>query len=123
MKLPVVKETQSHFPKEPKCPICGKRKVFEPHSFAVLSAGALLMNRKDDSGGPSDNMDGFLNIGWHGAHDSGEGEHREIGCYVDIFRDVFGGQANAYFCSTECLRTFLNECVDALEKRINQEEK
>ncbi len=29
-----------------------KKKVLEPHSFAILGGGALLMDRKDNSGGP-----------------------------------------------------------------------
>jgi hypothetical protein len=51
------------------------------------------MNRKDDSGGPDENMDGFLHIAWHGAHDGGEGKDREIGAMVEIARDVGGGNS------------------------------
>ncbi len=91
--------------------------------MAIISGGALLMNRKDDSGGPSGNLESYLNLSWHGAHDGGEGEDREIGLIMDIAQDVKGGQFDLYFCSTSCLREFLNSCVDELEKRIRKEKK
>ena len=119
--FPVVDGKRTHWPDKAVCPVCGEKKVFEPHSFAVLSAGALLMDREHDSGGMSDNLDGFLNLTWHGAHDGGQGEDPEIGCIVDIMRDAVGGQGEAYFCSTQCLRRFLNHSVDELERRMEQE--
>ena len=62
-------------------------------------------------------MDGFLHLSWHGAHDGGEGKDREIGAMVEIARDVRGGQFDLYFCSPKCLRSYLNYCVDVLEKK------
>jgi hypothetical protein len=118
LKLPVVKGKSNHWPKKPLCPICGNHKVFEPHSMAILAAGALLMDRAKDSGGPSDRLDGFLALHWHGAHDGGKGKVRDVYCAVDIIRDSVGGQADLYFCSTKCLRTFLNACVDELERKV-----
>jgi len=79
------------------------------------------MNREDDFGGPDDNMDGFLSITWHGAHDGGEGRDREIGASVQIAKDVRGGQFDLYFCSTKCLRSYLNFCVDELDKKIRKQ--
>ncbi|MCC5845476.1 MAG: hypothetical protein JJU05_14600 [Verrucomicrobia bacterium] len=121
LSLPVVEGKRTHWPEKAVCPMCAEKKVFEPHSFAVLSAGALLMDRKSDSGGMSDDLDGFLNLLWHGAHDGGQGGDREICCVVDIMRDVVGGQGEAYFCSIQCLRAFLNKCVDELENKVRKE--
>ena len=118
LKFPVVKGKSWHWPKKPLCPICGKNKVFEPHSMAILTAGAMLMDRAEDSGGPSNDLDGFLALHWHGAHNGGKGQHGDVFCGVDIIRDAFGGQADLYFCSTECLRKFLNACVDELAGKI-----
>jgi len=118
LKLPIIKDEETYWPSEPTCPICKKRNVLEPHSMAVLGVGALLMDRKNDSGGPSSDMDAFFHLTWHGAHDGGEGEDREIGCMLDIIKDIRGGQAEMYFCSTECLRQFLNFCVDELERKM-----
>ena len=118
LKLPVVKGKSDHWPKKPFCPICGKNKVFEPHSMAILYAGAMLMDRAKDEGGPSDDLDGSLELHWHGAHDGGTGKDADIFCGVDIIRDAIGGQADLYFCSTKCLRRFLNACVDELEGKI-----
>ncbi|HCE42607.1 MAG TPA: hypothetical protein DET40_03565 [Lentisphaeria bacterium] len=120
LKLPVIKGKTECWPNKAICPICGKHKVFEPHSMAILSAGACLMNRKEKYGGPSNQMDGFMHISWHGAHDGGIGKDREIGCIVDIVKDVIGGQAELYFCSTQCLRKFFDSCVNELEKKIKK---
>ena len=121
MKLPTVKGRTSSYPKRALCPWCRKNKVLEPHSFAVIDGGALLINREDDSGGPDDNMDGFLSITWHGAHDGGVGKDRDIGATVQIAKDVRGGQFDLYFCSTKCLRSYLNFCVDELDKKIRKQ--
>ena len=120
IKFPIVKGKSDHWPKKAVCPICRQNKVLEPHSMAILMAGALLMDRTEDCGGPSDDMDGFLSLHWHGAHDGGKGEDPEIGCEVDIIQDCVGGQAELYFCSTKCLRQFLNWCVDELEGKIEE---
>jgi hypothetical protein len=68
-------------------------------------------------------MIGFLDLAWHGAHDGGIGEHSEVSIYLDIARDVKGGNFRLHFCSTKCLRSFLNECVDELENKIEEEGK
>ena len=120
-KLPVVAKSKSSYPDKALCPQCRKAKVFEPHSTAILSAGALLMNRKTQSGGMSDNLDGVMSLTWHGAHDGGVGRNREIYTSVYVADSVRGGQFDLYFCSTDCLRRFLNECVDALDAKVAKE--
>ncbi len=122
IKLPVVKgKKYNHYPRRALCPWCKKKKVFEPHSMAILSGGALLMNRKEKNGGSSDDLDAYLSLTWHGAHDSGKGDDRKIYSNIDIASDVKGGEFDLYFCSTKCLRAFLNACVDELEKKIEKE--
>jgi len=88
--------------------------------MANLSGGALLMNRTKTSGRPDGTMDGFLDFVWHGAHDGGRGRNKDIFTSVPIAEDCRGGQFALYFCSTSCLRTFLNACVDALESKVKQ---
>jgi hypothetical protein len=102
------------------CPWCKKNKVFEPHSFAVLSGGAMLMDKTRENGGPDDRLDAFLSLSWHGAHDNGKGNYRDINEMTEIARDVRGGQFDIYFCSTKCLRAYLNYCIDKLEKKIKK---
>lgn len=118
MKLPTIKGKTSSFPKRGACPWCKKNMAFEPNSFAVLAGGAFLMDRKKDSGGPDDRMDAYLSLTWHGAHDEGKGKDRGIYETIEIARNVRGGQFDLYFCSTKCLRAYLNYCVDELEKKI-----
>ena len=79
-----------------------------------------MLDRSKKSGGPSDRMEGFLEFGWHGAQNGGFGDGREIYTRVEIIGDVIGGQFDLYFCSTPCLRKFLNACVDELDKRIKK---
>jgi len=76
MKLPTVNCHTNYHPKQALCPWCRKNKVLEPHSFAVLSGNALLMDRKEDCGSADANTDGFLHLLWHGAHDNGKGKDR-----------------------------------------------
>ena len=91
--------------------------------MAILSGGALLMDRKTDSGGMSDDLDGYLSLTWHGAHDAGHGNNRNIFKTLYIAEDTRGGQFEIYFCSTQCLRAYLNFCVDQLEATILDENK
>jgi hypothetical protein len=122
LKLPVVTKRVSNYPLKAICPICKKRKVFEPHSFVVLSGGAILINRKNntsitkkDTNITSDNLDACLDIIWHGAHGDGVGNNREIFTGKYIAYDVRGGWFDLYFCSPKCLRLFFNKCVDEFE--------
>ena len=88
--------------------------------MAILEGGALFMDRRAKNGGSSDDMDGFLSLTWHGAHDGGLGQDRDIYTKVHIADDIRGGQFEIYFCSTACLRSYLNFCVDELENEIRQ---
>ena len=81
------------------------------------------MNRRKREGDGSNSLDGYLDLSWHGAHDSGQGVHREVDGFVPVARDVRGGQFDLYFCSTGCLRKFLNHCVDLLDRDIENEER
>ena len=118
--FPVIKGDITHWPDEAECPVCGQSRVCEPHSFAGLTTGAQLMSRHEDWGGPSKDMDGFLNVYWHGAHDGGQGSDPDIDATVNIVQNATGGQGELYFCSTNCMRVFLNQVVDELEYRIRE---
>ncbi|MBI5694861.1 MAG: hypothetical protein HZC51_03835 [Nitrospirae bacterium] len=120
MRFPVLKGRKFYHPGNYKCGWCKRSKVCEPNSFAALSGGALLMDRQDDSGGPDDAMDAFLELRWHGAHteDGGIGEDPVMHEGVYIAKDVIGGQYDLLFCSTKCLREFLNHAVDKLEEKV-----
>jgi hypothetical protein len=118
MKFPLLKG-KSKYPTKNNCAWCKRSKVCEPHSFAVLDGGALLINRRTGDGGPDDRLDGFFDLTWHGAHkdEGGKGEYSDIIARVGIAKDVRGGQFEIYFCSTKCLREFLNHAVDKLEEK------
>ena len=88
--------------------------------MATITGGAVLMSRREKIGGPSNKMQGYLDLDWHGAHDGGSGKHRESFVSLPIAKDVVGGQFDLMFCSTKCLRAFLNVAVDELERRMRK---
>lgn len=116
-KFPVVCGEQQCYPVNGICPVCHKNEVLEPNSMAILSVGALLMDRKNDTGSDSDKLDAFLRLIWHGAHENGRGNKRDLDYAIDVVQSARGGVVDLCFCSTQCLRTFLNRCVDELEER------
>lgn len=74
------------------------------------------MDRQTNCGVYDDNMnnmDGFLYLAWHDHENDSDGPG-----LIRIAQDVRGGQFDLYFCSTKCLREFLNHCVDELEQSM-----
>lgn len=124
IRFPVVSGNTNAFPsaKPMRCPICGKRRIGEPHSFVCFSGGAIQMYT-GDSGGPSSDMRGILNLDWHGAHT----DHGGVGALPDTFetvevvRDVVGGQFELYFCSIRCFRRFTKSIADELESKLKKQ--
>lgn len=120
IKLPIVlKKPCITFPAGPMCPWCGRNRIGEPHSMAILNAGSLRPTGEDSATMASDNL-AFFALHWHGAHteDGGTGIHPDTGAMVDIVQTEVGGQFDLDFCSPACLRAFLNHCVDELERAI-----
>jgi hypothetical protein len=122
ISFPVISKKNMKYPKKPICPICRKNKVWEPHSFAMLWGGAMEKKGRDGYGSDIEDKKivGFLSLEWHGAHDDGRGEFRECDCGIDIVDKAAGGNFGLYFCSTSCLREFLNKAVDKLEQEIQE---
>ncbi len=111
MNYPLI-ENDDSYTKEPVCPICKKKKVFEPHDFLVLSGGAFLLNENGDSVFNA-NLKGFLDLCWHTHNESGK-------CIqIKVVNDSTNGQFGLYFCSIECFRTFINEVLGDLERKMN----
>ncbi len=63
-----------------------------------------------------------LDLTWHGMHNGGQGFERDRDVYVwmPIAKEVKEWEYELYFCSSKCLRSFLNRCVDEFERSINQ---
>lgn len=120
VQFPILTGDQIIFPQEALCPWCKQHKVLEPHSMAILSAGALVPDGENFI--MLDKAATFFDLSWHGAHSDMHGVGRDPDLYaeVKIVDTVSIGQFDLYFCSTACLRGFLNYCVDELERRIEQ---
>ncbi len=54
----------------------------------------------------------FMTLIWHSNDPSTYDD-----ASIEIAELVDTGQFELYFCSTDCLRAFLNYCVDELERR------
>ncbi len=115
LDFPVMDASKPYVPRERLCPWCKTNPVHEPNSMAILNGGAMMMSEDRQSGSMDQRLDGFLSLIWHGAHDGGVGEWRDFCETVRVADNCPGGQFEIYFCSTACLRAFLNYCVDKLE--------
>src|SRR5712692_5257476 len=113
IKFPVVKGKQVFFPTDHICPWCRKRKLSEPPGMAIVNAGAMRSEGKDRYGMATDDA-AFFTLVWHSNSSKAE-EYDDAS--VDIADLVDSGQFDLYFCSSECLRGFMNYCVDELERR------
>ncbi len=111
VKFPVVKGKRVVFPKDHLCPWCRKRKLGKPPGMAILNAGALRPTAPECYT-MADTDAAFMTLVWH-SNDPANYDDTSI----HIADLVNTGQFELYFCSTECLRAFLNYCVDELERR------
>jgi len=116
-RLPILRGKHDHFPFNAICPACRRKRVFEPHSFAIVSAGAL-MKMRGGAAGPAPRLKGFWGLAWHGVHDRGSDEHPNVFVHAPVAESVDGGQCEIYLCSTRCLRRFFTDLVDELDRRI-----
>jgi hypothetical protein len=119
MDLPTIKGDADPFFDRRECRVCGARGLHEPNSFAVLDGGAMVP-MGDGGAAPVFDALAWFGMSWHGAHSDmkGTGQRPDTGGSVKVVDDCSAGQFAIYFCSTACLRKFLNACVDELEQRI-----
>lgn len=124
-KLPVVEGDNFSAPASGRCLFCGKRRVGEPFEFVLLSGGAVAADARAGECAAFAALSGFLSVWWHGAHPvigSTKDRKLEISmknpeAKVEIASNVRLGQFDLTFCSTDCLRAFLNHVVDELERK------
>ena len=114
-RFPVAKGKQTVFPSDHVCPWCKKRKLGDPPGMAILNAGAMHPVGKDRYEMATDDA-AFFTLVWHSDHSEPSKVDYDFAT-LDIADLVETGQFEFYFCSTDCLRAFLNECVDELERR------
>ena len=103
-----------------RCLWCNRPNVSEPNSMAILTGGALLLNKKRDTSLQSDLLDGYLYLTWHGLHSDKQPEGNYEYENLAIAKGVRGGQFELYFCSTKCVRSFFDHVVDSLEAKIKK---
>ena len=111
IRFPVVKGNQVVFPKDDLCPWCRKRKLTNPPGAAILNAGAMRLT-KPECYEMAQGDAAFMALIWHSNDPTNYDD-----ASVEIAELVDTGQFDLNFCSTDCLRAFLNYCVDELERR------
>ena len=118
VRYPLVEGKKNFYPEDGLCPGCRSKPVLEPNTFVALQGGAMLMDRKEDFGGPSDSLDGFLELAsWHSGHNGDDNVLGE-GALLPLVQNVQGGQFGLFCFSISCLRKVLNDCLDTMEKMI-----
>lgn len=105
MKYPIIKGKRLIFRKGGNCTQCRKK---NNGKFVTLNGGALKRDGNSAITLMQDDILTFLTLCDHGV--TKNGHHLKI-CDNEGF-----GQFEFYFCSTKCLRSFLNKLVDDFEK-------
>jgi hypothetical protein len=110
------------YPPEPvlrECQVCARGGVHEQNTFVVLNGGGRAWCRGPLIG-PHPRVKAFLDLGFLGITGSGpDGKPSDPSAFVPL-ADGTDDQFSFYFCSTGCLRTFLNCWADALEDAITK---
>jgi hypothetical protein len=114
IKFPLLKDKKScwiPFSLGKKCECCGKKHTKDLDGvFICLGGGALKGNKRMAE--MSSELVGFLSLTLHDHNYNGKGG------YLPIADNTKNGQFEFYFCSTQCLRKFLNHLVDRFEDGI-----
>ena len=104
------------------CDFCDQGIFFNDETFTSLTGGACLPVELDESEREAkmrkkieQQADGFLGISWRAPYSRGEGGKLES---VRLVEQGHQGQFELEFCSTSCLRSYLNLQVDSLEELV-----
>lgn len=118
IEFPVVSDENSVYPKnieDSLCPICLENNIGNGNEKAYIHGGALLLEERSNGvevANLADNLEGFLFLDWDGKDNQSAD--------FELALNVKKGQYSINFCSTVCLRKFLNQCVDNLENNIQK---
>jgi hypothetical protein len=116
LALPLNLKDSPAWPRHGRCPMCDKEL---DGAFAVINGGAL-MGEGDGTASLDGRLIGHLNLTWHGAHHHVKPSDNDVYVGVDVVEEAACGQFDLNFCSTACMRAFLNKSVDELEKQVEK---
>jgi len=109
-RYPLLKNCErGYLPRNGRCLICHKK---IRHVVVTLSAGAVYdidPDKKQDE--PL--LEGFWYLSFHTSNTDCKDN-----AWLEIVRDLVGGQFDLQFCSTKCLRVFFAKILRDFENRI-----
>ncbi len=121
IEFPILEDESSSYPVSEGasvCPVCKAKEISGEKERAFIHGGAILLGEASDNGTQKfqliDELQAFLYFDWESGNQDKYAE-------LELATAVKKGQFNFTFCSTTCLRSFLNSCVDNLENRIRKE--
>jgi hypothetical protein len=98
-----------------RCLTCDRKSRYDKCPVRVsLEFSANLPERGGTSEWPSESLVSFVSVHYHRP----VGADEDVVAGMSLTRDVRGGLIELDFCSTRCLRGFLDKAVDELETRI-----
>ncbi|NRB40863.1 MAG: hypothetical protein HRU20_20730 [Pseudomonadales bacterium] len=115
MDFPVLSGKDKHFPgiEDSMCPVCKSKAVWADNETIELSGGC-----RDTDDLHNANVHSDLWLDWWSQKDKqGLQSHTELA----IANHVESPAYQLAFCSTDCLRQFLNSAIDSLESQIEDE--
>ena len=125
MEYPILDENSKDYtyPTDGKCPVCGAK--FADTGFAFFSAGGMAVDQHGDTITPENLMlESYFNIGFHGSEyfpshiDEGK-EETYLG--LDIVHFCKSGEFEFNFCSTTCMKAWINTIFDDFAKHFKEE--
>ena len=123
IKFPVIDHKGDNvYPEGNICPICKKEKVFTKNDrhIEISGGGLFVLNKKEEYKKSIPETEGFLSLVWYEKVKNKNGISLWDGSYMDIVERSANGIYSLSFCSTKCLREFINKCLDEFERRVEK---
>lgn len=114
MEFPIYSRDRTPEESAVHCLVCGRKIAWNEWPERItLGSGAILNDSGAETGGPSDQMEGFITLFYHASS-----QHHDSSASLIVATDVVGGQVDLDFCSTECLRAFFDSITEEMQRRV-----
>jgi hypothetical protein len=115
-RFPVLSSSDKpDYPTDGRCPVCSKGFT---NGFAYLACGALLLTEDEQDSIFTDKLRAFFDVGFHGRESDMTDSSN-----ISIVADLYEGQFEMCWCSVACMRKWLFEVLDEVERRADPRRK